>query len=316
MIETTKIARFATEGFRIKRCNPDTTVATSTRTLGFVGIIDISAVLDATNKAKMAIKLDAGAWIEKQIDFSSGVTVTALSPENAAAKLIAAGFEGVTFSVDTNTGRLKASATTAQELQIKSALAGALDFGMCRKHGGFGVYYIKYLDDETISVTLPNDMKEKEEIDLEGAKGTVTRMILPGKHLGVSPVISTKFKNDELLHMIQGGIYIPATETEPATYEPPTSQAGGAPLFTLDVFAPLYSGGNSKMEQVLGMERRLFWSCSGTEGDVPMEAKSWATFAYNLNATEYTDEAGILHSADKRFQYDINQFELLRVYDV
>jgi hypothetical protein len=316
MISETNIARFATEGFRIKRCNPDTTTAVADRTLGFVGLIDISTILDATKKAKLAVKLDAGAWIEKDIDFSSGVTVTALSPTNAAAKLTAAGFEGITFSVDTATGRLKASATSATELQIKSALAGALDFGMGRKHGGFGVYYIKYFNDETISITLPNDMKDKEEIDLEGAKGTVTRMILPGKHLGVSPVISTKFKNDELLQMIQGGIYIPATATQPATYEPPTSQAGGSPLFTLDIFAPLYSGGNSKEEQNLGMERRIFWSCSGTEGDVPMEAKSWATFAYNMNATEYTDEEGKLHAAEKRFTYDATLFELLRIYDV
>ncbi|MHB9293847.1 hypothetical protein Holit_02966 [Hollandina sp. SP2] len=248
MITTRNIARFATEGFRIKRCNPDTTFASATRTLGFVGLIDISAVLDASNKAKLGIKLDNGSWIEKQVDFSSGVSTTALSPANAAAKLIAAGFDGITFGVDSATGRLLATATSAHELQIKSPLAGALDFGMCRKYGGFGVYYIKYFNDETISITLTNDMKEKEEIDLEGAKGTVTRMILPGKHLGVSPVISAKFKNDELLQMIQGGTYTPGTQDEPAMYEPPTSQAGGSPLFTLDVFAPLYGDGNSKME--------------------------------------------------------------------
>ena len=173
-----------------------------------------------------------------------------------------------------------------------------------------------YFDDETISITLTNDMKEKEEIDLEGAKGTVTRMILPGKHLGVSPVISAKFKHDELVQMIQGGIYTPGTDTEPAMYEPPTSQAGGSPLVTLDVFAPLYGDGNSKKEQAIGMERRLFWSCSGNEGDAPMETKAWATFTYNLNATEYTDENGVLHASEKRFEYDFNQFELLKIYDV
>jgi hypothetical protein len=316
MIATNKIARFATEGFRIKRCNPDTTSASAERTLGFVGVIDISAALDAGKKAKLAVKLDNGPWIEKQVDFSSGAAATALNPANAAAKLIAAGFDGVVFGVDAATGRLKASAANAKELQIKSPLAGALDFGMCRKYGGLGIYYIKYFNDETISITLPNDMKEKEEIDLEGAKGTVTRMILPGKHLGVSPVISTKFKNDELVQMIQGGLYTPGTDAEPAVYEPPTSQAGGSPLFTLDVFAPLYGAGNSKMEQVIGMERRLFWSCSGSEDGPPMETKAWAAFAYNVNATEYTDENGVLHAAYKRFEYDFNQFELLRIYDV
>jgi hypothetical protein len=159
-------------------------------------------------------------------------------------------------------------------------------------------------------------MKDKEEIDLEGAKGTVTRMVIPAKRLGVSPAITAKFKNDELLQMIQGGEYSPGDGVEPAVYLPPTSQANGSPLFSLDAIAPLYGDGTSTIDQAIGFDRRLFWCCTGTEGDVPMEAKAWAQFAYNVNATEYTDEDGVLYPADKRFEYTLEQFEALKIYDV
>jgi hypothetical protein len=315
-VEATKNkARFALEGFRIKRCNPDKTYAGPQRTLGFVGEIDLTGIVDAGDEAPLSVKIDAGAWQEEDVDFSSA-TITAVNPSDAVTALNAAGLTGVTFSVDAATGRLKASAAGASELQIKGKLAAALDFGQGRKHGGLGIYYVKYFNDETIGVTLPNDMKEKEEIDLEGAKGTITRMVIPAKRLGVSPEITAKFKNDELLQMIQGGDYTPADATNPAVYLPPNSQANGSPLFSLDVIAPLYGEGTSTMDQAIGFDRRLFWCCTGTEGDVPMEAKAWAQFAYNINATEYTDENGVLVAADKRFEYTLEQFEALKIYDV
>jgi hypothetical protein len=314
-VEVTKNkARFALEGFRVKRCNPDKTYAGPQRTLGFTGEIDLTGILD-NDKAPLSVKIDGGPWQEENVDFSAA-TITAVNPSNAVTALNAAGFSGVTFSVNPVTGRLMASAAGAFELQIKGELAGALDFGQCRKYGGLGVYYIKYFNDETIGVTLPNDMKEKEEIDLEGAKGTITRMVIPAKRLGVSPSITAKFKNDELLQMIQGGEYVPSDGAEPAVYLPPTSQANGSPLFSLDVIAPLYGDGTSTVDQVTHFDRRLFWCCTGTEGDVPMEAKAWAQFAYNINATEYTDENGVLLPADKRFEYTLEQFEALKVYDV
>jgi hypothetical protein len=309
-------ARFALEGFRIKRCNPDKTYAGPQRTLGFAGEIDLAGIVDGASKeAPLSVKIDAGAWQEEDVDFS-GAAITAVNPSDAVTALNAAGFTGVAFSVDADTGRLKASAAGAHELQIKGKLAGALDFGQCRKYGGFGIYYVKYFNDEAIGITLPNDMKEKEEIDLEGAKGTITRMVIPAKRLGVSPAITAKFKNDELLQMIQGGEYIPSDGVEPAVYIPPNSQANGSPLFSLDVIAPLYGDGTSGMDQAIGFDRRLFWCCTGTEGDVPMEAKAWAQFAYNVNATEYTDENGKLWAADKRFELTLEQFEALKVYDV
>ncbi|MCL2043339.1 MAG: hypothetical protein FWG89_04275 [Treponema sp.] len=316
MIET-KRARFATEGFRIKRCNPDKTYATAQRTLGFNGEIDLSSVL-VSGKASISVKIGWDPWQpEQEVNFS-GVDITAVTPEDAVTALQAAGFTGVQFSIDAETGRLKAAAedSTVTEIQIKGKLAGALDFGQCRKFGGLGIYYKSYLDDETISISITNDIKEKEEIDLEGAMGTITRMIIPVKRLGASPVITTKFKDDELLNMIQGGEYTPATETEPGTYSPPNSQSDGSPVFSLDIFAPLYGTGLSTIDQATGFERRLYYSCTGSEGDVPMDAKSWAQFAYNITAVEADDENGKLIGVEKRFEYSLDQFEGLHIYEV
>jgi len=314
MIET-KRARFATEGFRIKRCNPDKTYATAQRTLGFAGEIDLSPVLTA-NKAPLQVKVDWGKWQDLPVDFAEA-TPKALTPEKAVKALNAAGFTGIKFSVDPTTGRLNAAANaSALELQIKGKLAAALDFGQGRRHGGMGVYYKSYLDDETISISITSETKEKEEVDIEGAKGTITRMIIPPKRLGASTVITTKFKDDELLCMIQGGEHTPATDTQPATYLPPNSQSNGAPLFSLDIFAPLYGIGLSTVDQITGFERRIYFACLGTEEDVSMEAKAWAQFAYNITAIEVHDENGKLLGVEKRFEYSLEQFDDLHIYEV
>jgi hypothetical protein len=429
-IQATNKARFALEGFRVKRCNPDSTMATPSRTVGFVGTVDISAVLDAANEAGLGIKIGAAPWQQKAIDFStadvrttsytiatlfgallamvttstptetaltameagtpsqfdigqidkelldavlikgidtsttaildliavltiirantfddtfrteldamitaptdftaSTLTLTlATSSESVDPKVVTVGqaigilataaYSGILVGMDSYTRRLKLISISGDELQIKGAIAGAFDFGQGVKFGGYGVYYKKYFNDEAISCALPNDTVEKEEIDLEGAKGTITRLVIPAKRLGASPAIVAKFKDDELLQIIQGGTWTEGTTTAPGIYEPPASDLGGSPIFSLDVFAPLYADGSSLMSQVIGMDRRLFYACSGTEGDVPMEAKSWAQFAYNCTATEYIDETGKKYPSDIRYEYDASQFDALNVYDI
>lgn len=415
------------EGFRVRRCNPDGTEVRPDRMVGFSGTVDITKVIDAEKKAAVKIKAGAGAWQEKELDFTSAnvegfttslatlnisqyvaspsgagetyveqledmesaaetdfdedginaalkgitpvsksgndytfnivdilevlafnttnatfktqlaamvsdadtifsvstVSITsapiteAIDPEKlnvaqAVALFSSAGFTGVDVGVDTYGQRLKLS-TTLSDIQIKGAVAAALDFGQGITYSGLGSYWLTYLDDESISCALPNDMKDKEEIDLEGAKGGITRMVLPAKRLGVSPAIVFKYKNDELTQAIQGGVWTPPTDTEPGIYDPPASDAGGSPMLTLDVFAPLYADGASQMDQVIGIDRRLFHAVTGVEGDVPMEAKSWAQFAYNMTATEYTDETGKKYPADRRYEYDITQWRGLDI---
>jgi hypothetical protein len=276
------------------------------RLIGFAGTVDLSGF----SSAQLSVKVGNSPWQTKSVTLpTSGKN--AVTVAQAFAFLNTASFTGVTFSADPLTNRLMAAATAndALDLQIKGKLAGALDFGQGIKYKGFGSYWKSFLDDETIGCTFPLDRVEKEDIDLEGAKGTITRMTIPAKRLGMSPVVTMKFKDDELAQIIQGGVYTPASGTTPATYDPPTSDAGGSPILTMDVFAPLYNDGASLMDQVIGMSRYLFYSCSGIEGDVPMEAKAWAQFAYNMSASEYTDENGTKWPSDKRYEYDLEQWD-------
>jgi hypothetical protein len=332
------LARFSLGGFAVMRCNPDKTIAIPQRTLGFAGTIDISDVLDATNKAPIAIKLNGGAWVEKIVDFTDA-TPAALTVPNAVTALNEAGFDGsVTFSVDTATGRLMAAANQANPLridnpnieaqqealmadpqyintlQIKSKLAGALDFGQSRTHGGFGVYRLTYLADKTISLSMPLDVKEAEDIDMESADGTLQRMSIPGKNIGTSPVVTLMYGNDEFLQIVQGGQYLPATTTLPAMYTPPSGS--DKPLFVLDAFFPLYAPGTVSKSAIRAMDRRILWQVSATEGEVSAEAKSWAQFAFNMKATEYTNENGVKFPDTARLKYSFTQFELLDLYNL
>jgi len=321
MIQARNKARFAMEGFRVRRANPDGTMVKPDRLIGFANTVDVS---DYEDDAELEIKIGARPWQKQTLDVGNNTLVadlTSMSVAEAIALLDDAGFSGVTFSVDSLTQRLKVAATsvggtTPLDLQIRGGIAGAMDFGQGIQYKGRGSYYLSFINDEAISATLPNEIRDRENIDMEGAKGSVTRMIIPAKRLGVNPVITMKFKNDELTQMIQGGNYDPGDEVTPATYDPPTSDDAGSPILTIDVFAPLYGDGASQMDQVIGMDRRLFYAATGIEADVPMEAKSWAQFAYNCTVTEYTDENGKKFPAEKRFEYDLTQWEALDVYGV
>jgi hypothetical protein len=315
MILSKNKARFAMEGFRVRRSNPDGTIPSAQRIVGFIGTIDLSAFV-ASNKAPFKYKIDGGSWEDGMLDFETGsVDPSAVTPEIAADLLDdAVEVSGLTWSVDELIGRLIGGVSISspiKEIQLKGLVIAAMDFGQGIACGGLGTYWKSYFGDEAISCTFPADMVDKEQIDLEGAKGSVTRMVIPAKRMGSSPVLAMKYKDDELLQMLQGGVYIPATESEPGIYEPPASDNTNYPNFVFEAFAPLYSDGSSKMSQVIGMERKLFRICSATEGDVPMEAKSWAQYGYNINATDYTDENGKKLPSEKRFEYSVSQYDAL-----
>jgi hypothetical protein len=320
--------RFAAYARRIKRNNPDRyrTQATAERTLGFTGVIDISGVL-TSSKAELSIKLNGDAWQTIEVDFSSA-TPTALTPSAAATVLNTAGFTGVTFSVDADTQRLKLAANTIEmvvipnhpeivlyktEVQIKSVLAGVLDFGQCRRNGGLGCYWAKDFDDHDVSYGFAYDRKESENIDLEGERGSLTRMVIPGNILGVNFALATKFKDDELTSIIQGGQIIPGSTTTPSFYIVPNSENTDSPTFTAEIFMPLYGQGTSSMDQIAAIERRIFPSCSGSEGDVPAEAKAWASFSYNIVASEPKDVTGEKGPSFMVPQYTWDQYDALGV---
>ena len=401
--------RFATEGIRFQRHNPDGTIPTPQRFLGFANTVNLTKALN-NGKAPMTIKIDANPAQTKIVDFSGVARLDRVSVTEAVEALNNAGFNGITFSEDLRTSMLKGSyasggtpaklsvrlsnnepvtaaidagvyglffggvsyhvsipagialdedenttliftassvgkqedlpkvndpvditaitpamplltgvftnvaqgenaTSIANKIQVVSKLAGALNFGQSARFGGYGLEIISFFDDETISIGMPKDIKEKEEIDLEGAKGTITRMIIGAMFQGLSPVVTLKEKNYHLLELIQGG----RLDREQGTYNPPLSNESDQPTFYAEMFSPLYSKGTRKMSDVSGYEHILIRSMSGIEGDVPVDVKGWATYAFNLTATEYTDEDSNRFPAWQEQTLSLAQFDALRL---
>ncbi|MDR1838683.1 MAG: hypothetical protein LBQ93_03740 [Treponema sp.] len=218
------------------------------------------------------------------------------------------GFTGAYGTVANGTN----SALTGKIIQVVGKLAAALDFGNCLKHGGNGLEVISFFDDETISIGLPKDIKDKEEIDVEGVRGTITRMIIGAMVQGMSPVVTLKEKDYYLLELIQGG----SLDRETGTYNPPLSNEGEHPSFWAEIFSGIYSSGSNKLSDVAGYERLLLRTMTGMEGDVPIDAKAWAQYAFNLVATEYTDENDIKFPAWEEQTLSATQFDALNVKGV
>jgi hypothetical protein len=199
-----------------------------------------------------------------------------------------------------------------QKVQAVGEFAAALDFGQGIKFGGNGLEIISFFDDETISIGLPKDIVDKEEIDIEGAKGTITRMVIGAMLQGMSPVVALKEKDYFLLELIQGG----KLDRESGAYDPPLSNESEHPTFYAEIFSAVYARGSSKITDVSGYERILLRSMIGMEGDVPIEAKAWATYAFNLVATEYTDESGKQYSAWQELSMSREDFDALKVKEL
>jgi len=312
MAYVNKKARFATEGFRVKRSNPDGTVPTATRFVGFANTVDLSAVLDdSLYTADLTIKIDNGTAEKKTVNLSAAVDKTAVTVDEVVTALTAA-FTGITWSKEEGTGRLKGTHATGTEIAVTGPLAAALDFGQGIAHGGNGLEFIKGFDDRTMSIGMTKNKKDKEEIDQEGAKGGITRMLISAKLLGQTLAIAMKDKDYELLELIQGGTFNRTT----GRYTPPPSTRLESPLFFIDVFSPIYGEGENKMENMSGYEQIRFLSCTGMEGDVPVEAKAWANYSYDVEASEYTNENGDKEPAWWEQSMTVETFEGMHVETV
>jgi hypothetical protein len=304
--------RFATSGFRIMRANPDGTLPVASRFVGFTGTADLSGVL-TTHLANLTVKVD-GTSETKSVDFSAAVDETAVTVAEAVTALTTSAFTGITWSSESGTSRLKGVSASGTYVQVTGNLAAALDFGQGITFGGQGLEFLKYFNDETMSIGLSKNMKDKEEIDSEGALGTITRMVIGQKLQGLSPVITLKIKDYALLELIQGGVY-DRTST-PSTYDPPLSDESEHPTFWVEIYSPIYSAGTTKLESKDGYEKILIRSCIGMEGDVPIEAKAWASYAFNIEATEYIDESSVKHPAYQESTITLSQFTTLDVTNV
>jgi hypothetical protein len=404
--------RFATEGVRFQRHNPDGTIPTPQRFLGFANTADLSGVL-TNGIGSLTIKIDSEQPMIKDVDFSGAANPGRVTVAEAITALNEAGFQDIVFSVDPITNRLKGSYLSGTKavlnvslssaaditlpegiyslffngnsfvfentnpknfvedvpqtvaftaisagnkplpnngqtadistispnlpgilsnwegtftsstagagpliagkiIQVLGKTAAALGFGQGIRHGGNGLEVISFFGDETISIGLPKDIKDKEEIDIEGAKGTITRMVIGAMLQGLSPVVTLRQKDYFLLELIQGG----RLDRINGTYDPPLSRESDPPTFWAEIYSAAYSAGTNKASNIAAYEKILLRSMIGMEGDVPIEAKAWATYAFNLTATEYNDEFRQTFPAWQEQSLSLEQFDALKVKQV
>jgi len=203
-------------------------------------------------------------------------------------------------------------ASNALIVQIYGPLAAALDFGQSLRHGGDGLRVLSFFSDETINIGLPKDVNEKEEIDIESAKGAVRRLVIGASLFGMSPLFVLNQKNYHFLELAQGG----RLDRETGEYEPPLPNESEHPSFWGEIFSPVYGDGTHNQGNVGGFERLLLRNMVGYEVDVPIEAKGWAQYGVQCTATGYTDEKGKTHSAWKEGTISLEKFDALRVKSI
>jgi hypothetical protein len=294
-----------------KRQNPDGTPATAQRTLGFAGTIDITNVL-TSGKAKLAVKAGTSAVQVKEIDFSAS-TPDALTPAEAVIALTAAGFIGVTFSVDAKTGRLMAAASDSSEiwLQVYSDLAGALNFGGCRYTEGKGCYLYPSFDDDVKSAIPTVNWSEDTVIENDGAYGRKTKYTIPGKRDTVTLAIIDKVASNEFKQMVDGGKWIKVSG-QPEVYEPPTGNDQGERRLDIYCYTYLFVDDSNVKGGQRFIEEDLYVGAVGHASKV-IAAGAWTDSQYDFTVGEYTDTNDEHHACPKETKYTRAQWEELNI---
>ena len=296
---------FSIKGFRAMRSNPDGTLPTPSRLIGFLNTVDLTDI-GTDLIASMSIKVDGGAVDTQDVDFSGASDITAVTVAEAISALTTAAFTGMTWSADSITGRLKGVSSTGTYVQVYGDLAPLLDFGQGVAHGGQGLKFVKAFT-STVSIGLPKNLKAREEIETEAGDGTLSTMIIEAVMKGVNPAIVTNQKDYDLMELIQGGTY----DRTAGEYEPPTSNDTEHPIFWLDIYSPIYSQGTKKREDLAGYERVVLRSCTGVESDLSHETKAWAQYGFDVTATDYEDENGAVSASYVESTPSVSEFATL-----
>jgi len=312
-----KKTSFSVEGFRLMRSNPDGTPPTPDRVLGFANTVDISEFAP-TYIAEIIIKLDGGDEDTQDIDLSGAVDKEAVTVQEVVDAINGAGFTDITASVDTYTGRVLIQYDGSEDIGYMQVydgstddFAAALDIGQGLAFAGVGVKFFKAFDN-TMSIGLPKNIKDREEIEAEAGDGTILTIIKEAILKGVNPQITLLDNDFEIKQLIQGGSYVSSTNT----YTPPTTDQTNKPIFYTEVFSPVYDKGTNKREDLSGYEKLTLPSNTGIEGDLTKETNAIANYIYNISSTEYRDELEANTAAYIEQNLSIEDFDALDVENV
>lgn len=271
--------------------------------IGGVGPFDFSGV-DSDGAVQILSKIDDGSVETNYVDLSTGVAdLTAVTPTELVARLTAATITGATFSVEAVTGRVKCVFASGSYWQLYGECARIAMFGQ-----GFGMRLIK--SDTIKSFNEAPDNKEDNKQTDEDANGNEVEVVTPGYRKGANITIVDVPEDDELLALIEGGVYDYATNG----YSAPTSNSV-KPVFGVEFFHPYYGEGSSNKPNMAGYRRIWFRNCQGTIGD---KAHDIGISETNLTVTAkpYTDEAGVLWSDREKKLLTVEAYLLLDVANV
>jgi len=290
-----KKTSFSLEGSRWRRLNPDGTYPAIDRQLGFLDTADVSSL---TSAATMSYRLGAsGAFTEIVVDFTA-MTITdnsAMTVAEAVTGLnLDAAFSAVfTASADADTGRLLIveTADTATYLEFGPSLVEniveVLGLGSYTGHTmGFGTHFIDCFDNSG-ALGLPKEIKDFEEVEIESGDGSTISMVTSALLKGLNPSLALNDESWELKELIQGGSNDQAVTGTTNRYTPPTGSQVYLPNFAGEVYEAKYDKGASMRNNMTGYKRLNLNNCSGIEGDMSDEVKSWATYQFNLRVREY-----------------------------
>ena len=283
---------YAVKAVAVMRNNPDGTNPSASRFIGFYGTADLSAVL-TTHVADLTIKIDDNAVETKSVDFTAAASESAVTVAEAVTALTASAFTGITWTADTDTGRLKGVSATGQFVQVTGALAAALDFGYGIEFPNNGLEIYTYLSKTgLVDCTMPPDIQDKSTKDVEGSEGNVRRMNIPAKLMGVSPVLSVYQYDKAMRACIEGGTYNRST----GAYTPPLSDVTEYPTFCIIKYDGLYNNDNTKLSDNDSVLVTTVHTCQGLQGE-DTDTNSWKVKTYNITASEYTDASAVRHPA-------------------
>lgn len=302
-----------------RRQNPGgTSPLVDGKLLGFAGIIDISAAITSDTKVgEIKVKVGTAAVRKGNANFSAA-SPAALTPTAAAAVLNALAFDGITFGVDTETGRLMAQAadpTLKQYIQIYSELAGALNFGDCRYKRGRGSYFYNGFTGDLKSATPAINWNEDTTIENDNGWGNKVVYTSPGGRGTAQISIVDRRMSIEMKQMIDGGSWTPGTISGPEQYNPPgPDDDPNERRVDIHVFTDLYANAQNTAGSQTHIQEDIYIGSVGHSTEAGGSG-SWTDGQYDLTAASYEDTDGAEQNSPHSNFYTRAQWESLNLPD-
>jgi hypothetical protein len=290
---------------RLQALNDDLTIVTPDRVIGGIGPFDFSGEADPST-VEMSIKLDNGSVETKDVDVSGAVDVSAVTVTELYAAINAAGFTDITASIEAVTLRLKIAYTGTDTVSYIQVYGDCAEIALLGQ--GFGNQFVNSNTIQTMTITPTR--KDGETITITDAQGIDTDVLTDGYRKGFTGSFVDTAIDMRMLRLIEGGNYDETT----GIYTDPTSEDQKI-YFSMELFFGMYSQGENKEADLIGVLRKFAKSCVGNEGDSTHE-RNWNAGNFSFTATTYKDETNAIEGASDREELTVEEWEALDVENV